>query len=341
MLNKPSKDELYVAANIPLSGPLAVYGEAIRDGATFALQDLKKENDLKIDWQDNKGDLGTSVSVAKQQLSKKPDIYISGLKPQTQAITNLITEKDISHFTWILDVEINSNSSNNFRTWVNFKKEAEVFLDYAKSRKDLKKVAITYVNLPSAETEYQDIIIPGLKEQGVSDFFIEPFLLNKTDMKDVALKIKQYDPDLLIINGFIPQMVNLTEDLHTLVFDFEKRTIASVDILDAAENLAPQKTEGIIVAAPSFLVNEPQEYIKWKERFEDNFGYKPLYHHAYAYDMALVINQTLESNNGIKNTLTDTNLKGITGTIVFDEDQSTDAQMIPAVYRNGTLQEIK
>lgn len=333
------KENIYIAANVPLSGPLAVYGEAFRDGSNFALMDLGEDTGL-IDWQDNQGDIKTTVSVAKQQLTKNPDIYISGLKPQTQAITEIITESNVPHFTWILDTEINTESNNNFRTWINFKKEAEVFSEYAE-KKELNRVAIVYVDLPSAQTEYQEIVIPNLKKQGVSDFFVEPFLLSKTDMKDTALKIKSYNPDLLIINGFIPQMVNLVEELNVLGFDFEGKTLASIDMLDAAKEMDPEKIEGIVVAAPEFIVNETEKYLNWKERFENEFGYEPLYHHAYAYDMTLVINQAIKQKGSLLENIKNVEIEGVTGQIKFDGDQSSEAKMIPAVYRNGKLIEVK
>jgi len=338
---KPNQQgKFYISANVPLSGPLAIYGEAIRDGSIFALEDTKKKNEIVIDWQDNQGNIKNSVSVLQQQLlNKKPDLYISGLKPQTQAITDTLTKENIPHLTWILDTKINTVGNNNFRNWINFKLEAEMFIDYAK-KKDLKRVAITYVNLPSAQTEYQDIVIPGLKKQGVDDFLVDPFLLDKTDMKDVALKIKNYNPDLLIINGFMPQMVNLVKELHTLGFNFEGKTLASIDMLDASANLSKSELEGIVVAAPEFMVNESSEYREWKMRFKNRFGYEPLYHHAYAYDTILVINETLKSKGNFVDSLRSTDIRGITGRKIFDEDQSSREVMIPAVYRDGLLTEL-
>ncbi len=339
---KPKKqDGFHIAANIPLSGPLAIYGEAIKDGSIFALESLGGDTGITIDWQDNQGNIKTSVSVLQQQLfNKKPDLYISGLKPQTQAITDILTKEDVPHFTWILDTEINTNSTNNFRNWINFKLEAEIFIDYAK-KIDAKRVAITYVNLPSTQTEYQDIVIPRLKKQGVEDFLVEPFLLDKTDMKDVALKIKKYNPDLVIINGFMPQMVDLIKELHTLGFSFEGKTLASIDMLDSSVNLSNAELEGIIVAAPEFMVNESAEYKEWKNKFKKRFGYEPLYHHAYAYDNILIINEALKKKGDFTNSLRNTDITGITGKKVFDDDQSSKEIMVPAFYRAGVLKELK
>jgi len=335
-----SDNKILIAGNAPISGPLAMYGETLRDGTDFAIKHLGENSNIEIDWQDNKGEIKTSVSVLQRQLAQNPDIYISGLKPQTQAITDAVTEAKIPHFTWILDTEINPNSDNNFRTWVNFKLEAELFLDYS-SKKQLDKVAIVYVNLPSAETEYQDIVIPGLKSQGVSDIYVERFSLDKTDMGDTALKIKNYDPDLLIINGFLPQMVNLVNDLDNFGFEFEGKTLASIDMLDASANLSPETLEGIVVAAPKFLVDNNQEYANWKKEFKETYNYEPLYHHAYAYDMMLVINESIKDGKFTnKENLSTVNIQGITGNLKFDEDQSLITEMVLAVYRNGVLIEM-
>jgi outer membrane PBP1 activator LpoA protein len=37
-----SKDVVRIAANLPMTGDLAIYGKAIQKGATLALEDLKK-----------------------------------------------------------------------------------------------------------------------------------------------------------------------------------------------------------------------------------------------------------------------------------------------------------
>ena len=52
------RETILIAANLPLSGPLATYGVAVREGAMMAVDELQKTHPdklpkLSIDWQDN------------------------------------------------------------------------------------------------------------------------------------------------------------------------------------------------------------------------------------------------------------------------------------------------
>lgn len=105
-----------VTANLPLSGDLGQYGTAIQQGSLLAESDLKQgsggKSSIQFDWQDNKGNNRDAYTIMSAQLASHPDIYISGLKPQTMTITDQVSKSGIPHFTWILDVKINPNSSN-------------------------------------------------------------------------------------------------------------------------------------------------------------------------------------------------------------------------------------
>ncbi|MCI5150650.1 MAG: amino acid ABC transporter substrate-binding protein, partial [Candidatus Electrothrix sp. MAN1_4] len=155
-----------VAANLPLSGPLSTYGLSVQEGVNFAIEQMESESvSLDIDWEDNAGAPKNTVSVMQKQFLADPDIYVSGVKPQTMAIIDQVSAKNIPHFVWIFDPVINKNSSNNFRTWVSYKIEPSVYFSYAE-KQSAKKVSILYVQLPHTVEEFEQIVVPGLKERG-------------------------------------------------------------------------------------------------------------------------------------------------------------------------------
>lgn len=87
---KTPAGELRIAANVPMSGPLAYYGAAIREGATMALEPKASPasplTGVSIDWQDNASEPKTTVSILQKQILDNPTIYVSGVKPQVMAI---------------------------------------------------------------------------------------------------------------------------------------------------------------------------------------------------------------------------------------------------------------
>ena len=342
-----------IAGNVPLSGDLGVYGTWFRDGSTMANEELQKANptgpQLSFDWQDNTFDQKTTVNVMQRQYLNSPDIYVSALKPQTMAITSQVAAKGTPHFEWILDINPNTGNpkGNNLRTWVSFKQEAHVFLDYARSR-NAKRVAIVYLQLPAAEEEYNKVVIPGLKKQGATDFFVEAFNTDQSDFKNLAVKIKNFNPDLVIMNGFIPQMVGIVRSLRPLGVIKDGNTLGSIDMLDASTALSPAESEGIVVAAPTFITRPDDPQTKaWSQRFQARFSKAPAYHNAYAYDMTQIIYDAAKrlelpatSPEWIQ-ALRATDIKGITGQLRFDENGSLITTMEPSVFRGGKIVPLK
>ena len=73
---------------------------------------------LDLDIQDNTGVPNTAVTLLQKQSVDSPDIYVSGVKPQTMAIFDRVAEKGWPYFVWVLDAFITEKHSNIFRTWV-------------------------------------------------------------------------------------------------------------------------------------------------------------------------------------------------------------------------------
>jgi branched-chain amino acid transport system substrate-binding protein len=337
-----------IAANFPLSGELAFYGDAFRDGLIMAVDErgsaINNNARISFDWGDNQFTPREAINVYQNQQLGQPTIYTSALKPQVMAVTDEVSRAGLPHFAWILDVDVNpAGTRNNLRCWVSFKLEADVFLKHAASR-DVKRVAVVYLSLPSSEVEYGKIIVPELKKQG-REVLVEPFTssVQPEDFKTITAKVAAFKPDLVMINGFIPQMVSIIRGLRSLSVIKDGNTLASLDMLDASNALSPQEAEGVVVAAPQFLLNPTAEQTAWSERFRQRFGRQPPYHSAFAYDTGLVIldaaqrlNQPATSEAWIS-ALRDTKIQGLTGELRFDSDGSLVTELAPAIYRNGKL----
>lgn len=335
-----------VAANLPMSGALATYGVAVREGASMAADEMQADSSapkLNFDWQDNASDPKNAVSIMQKQYLQTPDIYVSGVKPQTMAIMDQVKAKGTPHFVWIFDAFINKNSNNNFRTWVSYKIEPPVYLDYAKKRK-AKRVAIVYVQLPHTIEEFDQIVVPGLKKQGVANLLVEPYEFGKSDFKDVAVKFKNFKPDLIILNGFQNELVGMVRAMRPQGLMNDGNTLATYDMLDAAKVLGKDELEGVRQVAPTFVVRPDNAGVKkWNADFRAKYKKEPLYTHAYAYDMAKIIADAAKrvqqpaTSEGWITALRATNIQGVTGPLKFDEKGDLITPLEVGVYRGGKL----
>lgn len=337
--------EVRIAANLPLTGSLATYGKAVQRGATMAADELKTKGspNFSFDWQDNFGSPQTTVSIMQRQYLNPPDIYMSGVYPQTAAIWDQISSRRTPHFCWIYEIALNPKSNNNFRTWVNFKIEPELYLSYIDKHKP-KRVAIVYPNVPVYVNEVHKLIVPGLDKRGIKNKLVEEYAFETSDFKSIAVKISQFKPDLIILQGYQEHEVRLVKAIRPYSLIKANNTIANYDLMDAADILAPDELEGIRFSAPYFVTRSDKPEIReWRSRFFAKYKRQPLYTDAFAYDMMFIINDASKrlhlpaSSQQWIDALKKTNIHGITGPLRFDSDGSLVTPIEFGMYHKGKL----
>ncbi len=353
--------KITVACNLPLTGDFATYGTAIQNGAMLALDDLEKENPelrnrIEFLWGDNAGKANQTVNLLNQQLMQNPDIYVSGVKPQTMAIFDKLHEMGLPHFVWIFDAFITQKGDDVFRTWVNYKYEPKMYLNYAKQFLDDKlnvearqspRLAIIYVNFPHVLEEVEEIMKPELQEMGINgdNLFIENYNWEEKDFKNIVTKLSKFNPDLIIINGFQGNLVGLTKALRTYRMIKDGNVIATYDMLDAAEILTPDELEGIRVVVPAYNVDNSKQLEDWKSDYSEKYGKSPLYTDAYAYDMAMIISDAISrtempySKEKWCSAIMETDIEGLTGRLKFDDTGDLLLSLKIAVFKDGNLVE--
>ena len=342
------EETIRVAFNLPLTGELSTYGVSIRDGARLAFDDLssKYESDrininYRVDFQDNGGIARNAGTIFQRQRAQGYDFYVSGVKPQTMAIIDNVSSVGKPHFVWIFDAFVTSNYPNTYRTWVNYKYESIYYLKYIDVVRP-EKVAIIYVNLPHTVEQFNDLILPELNERNIENVLIEQYPIDKNEFRDIAIKLRQFNPDLIIINGFKSNLLRIIPTFREYNLIKAGNTICTFDFLDAAEDLSNELKEGIRFVAPRFETREPREKTSdFRNRFNNRFNRSPRYTDAYAYDLMMVIDN-LSVNSKLMNGTTDDfiqnlSFEGVTGYIEFDETGDIILELDVAYFENGIL----
>jgi len=337
---------LNVACNIPLTGLFSEYGESIRDGILFAMQEMKSDLQsknvvVKYDFQDNKSTTKDAQMVVRKQFLKPVDIYVGGIAQPLYSILKIVDEKNIPFFTWGVEEYLLTDYENTYRTWVNFNGEAQCYIDYIK-KVNPKKVFIARPQTIGTELQFNNKIIPFLNSMGI-EHKMEVFENSKSDFKDIALKAKQYDADLYIINGFDFHLIDMVKNFRINDMISSKNVYWSFDLLDAANKLDKTVLEGLRVTAPRFIIAN-EDYEKWGHRFKEKFNRQPRYTDAYAYDMAYILAYlAIKKSEGkqienFKELFSEMRLKGITGELYFRDDRDLVYDMETCIYRNGILE---
>lgn len=346
-----TRPPIHVAANLPLTGYLASFGASFRDGANMGEADLEKSDaagpKVEFDWQDNAGEGKNAVSILQKQFLNAPDIYLSGPTQISFAVKDQVAAKGTPHFLGMFYPYINQKTKNEFRCLVSYKLTGTAFLPYSATRKP-KRVAIPYIQTEGTERLYKEIIVPGLKKQGATDFLLEPFGFDKKDFKDVAAKVKAFNPDLVILDGFQNDMVGLVRACRPLGLIKDGNTLANYDMMETVGILSPAELEGIRVVAPRFVTRPEDSAIKdFRMRFKAQYNKDPNYYHAFSYDMVQVIRDAAKrltlpaTSDQWIDALRKTDIKGVTGPLQFDSSGDLITPVELGVYRKGKLLPVK
>ncbi len=336
-----------IACNLPMTGYIGYYGEWIQNGMEMALIEHQTELDslgitFKFDYQDNKGETTEAITILQKQLIAKPDIYMSGITSQTTAILAQIEKQNIPHMLWSwtpLEIE---KGKNEFRCWVNYGVEGKHITNYCLS-KNPQKVAYIYLDILGAEVQCRKVVLPALKSANSDiNLYVEEYPIQTTDFKNIALKVKNFNPDVIVLSGFKEHIINMTKDFQNYNID-KSKVICSMDLLDAVNEVSNDILEAYHVAAPASNIPALQSaYTKeWINNFVAANGRQPLYTEVYSYDAMTMLIEAAKiaqaENISIEDALFKVDVQGVTGSLKFEQNGEICDNLHIACFKDGVL----
>lgn len=347
---KEKKDNEYlVTCNLPMTGYVGVYGEWIKNGVSMSLEenrDSLEQNDidLKIIYDDNRGENKDAITILKKQLMNKPDIVVSGLTGQSMAISEQLTQYQIPHFLFSFTPLTLEKDKFQFRTFANFGVEVEHYIDFIK-KNNPEKVAFIYLDIQGTTQQVNDVMIPFLqKNYPEAKVLNERYPTSLMDFKSIVSKVKSFNPDIIIVNGFAGNLISIIKTFHQNNIEMSK-IMCSMDLLDTTNELSQDLLEGISVTAPAFVIPAKQtdKMHQWMEAYKQRHGQNPAYTEAYAYDMMnMICKAAILSSKSSKNLMTSlfqVEMDGVTGKLEFAPNGELYPNMYTVKFINGKLME--
>jgi ABC-type branched-subunit amino acid transport system substrate-binding protein len=267
---------------------------------------------------------------------------MSGITSQTMAMIDQIRNKKMTHILWSWTPLFLEENNHEYRCWVNYGIEGEKLSEYC-NQKSPQKVAYIYLDILGAKVQCRDIVVPFLKKHNSKiDFYIEEYPIATNDFKNIVLKIKNYNPDIIILSGFKEHLMNLIKDCDSYSIDREK-IICSMDLLDAINDVSNELLEGLHVTAPVFNISnkQTQKTQEWIQNFTKNYNREPLYTEAYSYDFMTVLFYVAkiakEKSISIEEAFSFVNEEGITGNLRFKKNGEIESNLYVGVFKNGLV----
>lgn len=344
---KEFENTVKIAVNLPLTGYIGVYGERMQTGMDFARQDLEtsmNEDNIRLvfDYQDNRGETKDAITIFNKQKIQNPDIYMSGITAQTTAIMEQTRKAGILHFLWSWTPLYMEKGYNEFRSWLNFGAEAQMYVDYI-SKQAPKRLAYFHINNLGSKTQREEVVVPALKKQFPDlEVYAEEYPPSMTDFKNLIAKVKEFNPDVFIVSGYKESIINMIKDIDVYKIDRNK-VYCSMDLLEAIDEVPASIMEGFHVSAPEFNIPSLQtnKTKQWIEKFKMVYKRNPVYTEAYGYDCVQSIYEAVKISREEKISLSEAlhkvSFDGITGHVSYSEEGDIENHLHTAVFKNGVL----
>ncbi|MCD4818059.1 MAG: penicillin-binding protein activator [Candidatus Cloacimonetes bacterium] len=332
-LQLEKKNKQYIIGSImPLSGDVATYGVAIKQGIELAIEQINYNGGINnklisVIYEDSKAEPKEGVTVFEKLISvNNVDIIIGAVASSvTLAIAPIAEKSQTILFSAASSSPKISNAGDFiFRNYPSDDLEGKIVAEYAYDNGYVNAAILTINNdygigLNTVfEKEYIElggkITLNDKYNEGETNFF--PILTKIQENEPQCIFIVGYGKDLGLL---VKQAINLgiKSQFFSTVNFYDERSITS----------GGTAVEGVIFSSPVFdSESENENILKFVKTFKSKFGKKPDVWSAHSYDATLIIADAISRTgnfnvNEIKNEIyLIKNFNGVSGLTTFDKN---------------------
>lgn len=315
---------------MPLTGDVAFLGQPFTN-AMIMNADTSK---VQLFIQDTKSEPKTAISVVNQMITaNKVDVIIS-LKPVISETINPILEaKGITHFVFAYSPEI-TDASNVLKIYPSSDDEDMSYLNYAKENGYNPIVFLRHM-FPDAELGFKTVVVPKSKEYGLT-VYDEPFDESTRDFNNLSLKVKSYNPDLVVVQSLAYNFVNIVKSFQHVGIRDKMLGDLNFNDLYTYDYAILKDMENIPFLGLSYVLSD--EYAEFDKAYSENFKEKPTVSAAFPFDVMTVVNNMKESGTkkaDIIKYYNEHEVNGVTGRIIFNEKGKQEVKYEILKYIDG------
>ncbi len=324
---KKDSQEITIGALYAQSGPVSTYGERSIRGARDAVKYFEEKNNVKVNLveEDTVGDPKVGVSVAQKLFAASGVNYaVIGLSNVSAAVAPLTNSNDVVLVTDATTIGINRNYNNFFQ---NFLTSLNGVGPYMKNS-GVSKLAIIYTN-DEFGIQWENNIRNAVKDKiTVTSYSVAR---DAKDFSTEAAKIKQFNPDKLVVVAYGSSLNPVYKDLNNIGIDNKKFVSYLSCTLPGV--LTANSLEGSL--SYEFPVVGNKEIVEWI----DGHGgeYSTFYTSAFENTLILLtaIDKVGDNPEKVREYLKTAKIDGLYGTVEFGDDRVVERDLTLTKVENN------
>jgi branched-chain amino acid transport system substrate-binding protein len=219
---KADPDTVVIGSILPLSGPMAAYGEHARNGMDLAVEEINASGGisgraLRIVYEDDKADPARTVDAFKRLGSryKVPALIGSITSACTQAIAALAqSRKTVLLVPASTVVSITDAGDYVFRTCFTDDFQGIVGGNFAVQTLGVSKAAILYDSSTEYSTALMRTFAYAVENQGGEVVAVEAYSSDTTDFGPQVSRIKSAMPDAIYIPDYYNRVMLISKQIR-------------------------------------------------------------------------------------------------------------------------------
>ena len=343
-------DTIKIGYNLELSGSVAAYGQAEKNGADLAIEEINKAGGVdgkKIEAvsKDNKSD-NTEAATVTTNLATESKVNaivgpatsgaVAASTPNTtSAAVPLVTPSGTQDSLTVSDK--NKVNKYIFRSTFQDSFQGQVLAQYATSNLNAKKVVLYY----DASSDYAKGIAEKFKSEYKGDIVVEETFQSKdTDFQAALTKIKNKDFDAIVMPGYYTETGLITKQAREMGID--KPILGPDGFADSKfiESAGAANTNNVFyVSGYSTKVSLSDKSTAFVEAYKAKYGEEPNMFAALAYDSVYMIADAAKdaktSKDIAENLASLKDFEGVTGTMTIDKEHNPVKSAIMIGLSNG------
>jgi len=348
-----TSNEIKIGAILPLTGDAAKYGEDAKNGIDLAASELNAAggingNKIQVIYEDDQATPSQSVAAIQKLIAvdKVPVIIGAMTSSSTLAIAPIAENSKVVLLSPASSApNITESGDYIFRNELSDSYGAKIQANMTWNDLKIKRVAILYLNNDFG-VNAKEIFSNNFESFGGNITDVEAFKQGDTDFRTQLIKIKDSNPDAILMLGYkemIP-ILQQTKELGIKTQILSNPMFEDPEILQKTGNLS----EGVIYSYyggfdPESQQKQIQDFVL---SYRQKYGQEPGYYSALSYDAMKIVGIALEkggsNSDGIKDALYSVqNYSGVTGLTSFDKNGDVIKPVILKTVRNGTFVEWK
>ena len=335
------EETIKIGGLAPLTGPYAVYGEAVKKGADLYVSQLNANGGIdgkmvEILWEDHAANDAQAQNIYYQYVDEEEVVAILGdvLTGQCRVIAGCAYEDGVPMVTASgTALDINQGKPNVFRTCFIDDFQGVVMANFAKQQ-GYENVAILYGADSAYSMGLYNAFTAQAKEIGVNVVAEEAAAFTDIDFKAQLTNIKNADPDAVFLPWYGAEAALILTQADEL--DLNVIFMGADGIADIVDKIGDKALLTKMTYADHFAFDSDDEAVKtFIADFTAKYGEEPtVSFSATGYDAALVICQAIDNADiedysdaeevhaAIVEAIKNISAEGVSGVISFDENNN-------------------